>query len=337
MNKECFPAALLFGSDLYWRDRCRRQVIESWIPGERNPWAVVRLSLQDTEVESVLGQAQTLPLLTGRQVVIADSADALDHGTERGRPSPIDSLARYLEAPAPFTFLLFETEKVDKRAKLYRLFNEKAVVVELDFGTQADPATVSRMARALGCDIEPSASELLCALCGDDLGRMQMELEKLQNYVGDRKHIGHSDVRVLVVPSSASSVWELAEVLGRGLPRRALEITDKLLRDGENATKLVGALAWTYRKLIEAQELPQTVSAWQAAQRLGVRPESAGQMLRQARRSSSADLRAGLVALAEADKRLKSGAGEERAVMEFLVVRLVSLAAPRAAATGGSH
>ena len=102
----------------------------------------------------------------------------------------------------------------------------------------------------------------------------------------------------------------------------ALVFLDNLLREGEQAIAIVGALAWLYRKLIEARGLPATTNGYQAARQLAMRPDAAEHALRQAHRIPKKDLLAGLAALADADSQLKSSNPDPRAFMEFLVARL---------------
>ncbi len=102
----------------------------------------------------------------------------------------------------------------------------------------------------------------------------------------------------------------------------ALEFLDNLLREGEEPVAIVGALAWIYRKLIEARALPAHTNGFQAARLLAMRAEAAEAAVRQAHRIPKKDLLAGLVALAEADSQLKSSNPNPRALMEFLIARL---------------
>jgi len=85
---------------------------------------------------------------------------------------------------------------------------------------------------------------------------------------------------------------------------------------------MVGGMAWMYRKLVEASELRGVTNGWQAAKALGMRPEQAELAIQCARRVSRDRLLNGVRALQEADNRLKGGAKDVRAVMEFLVWRL---------------
>ncbi len=125
-----------------------------------------------------------------------------------------------------------------------------------------------------------------------------------------------------MVASESGSAWDLAEALLAGQAKGSLKLVNRLLLNGENGSKLVGALAWTYRKLIEARDLPQSIPSFQTAQRLGMRPDSAASLVPKAHAFNRSRALAGLVLLAEADSLLKSSGADERTVMEFLVVRL---------------
>jgi DNA polymerase-3 subunit delta len=128
----------------------------------------------------------------------------------------------------------------------------------------------------------------------------------------------------LVVSARKYSVWELADMLASRQPSVALEFLDSLLREGEQPAALLGALAWMYRKLLEAQELPAGVQGWQAASRLRMQAKTAEMAVSQSKKFPRTQLTTGLAALYEADSRLKSGGTSQRAVMEFLVARLAS-------------
>jgi DNA polymerase-3 subunit delta len=139
-------------------------------------------------------------------------------------------------------------------------------------------------------------------------------------------------VSTLVISEKTTTVWELADLLALRQSKKALEFLDRLLRDGEEPLSMVGAMAWMYRKLIEASEVKGVSNGWQAARALGMRPEQAELALQNARKISKPRLLAGLQALRIADDRLKGSGAEPRTVMEFLVAQLTS---GEAKASGG--
>ncbi len=309
------PAIVLLGTDPYLRDMCRNGIIRAYVPDAVRDWALSRISVLGADWEELFQRAQTLPMLAQLQVVIIDGAETIevkkrddddageDDDSEDGddpRKETLKAFTEYLDSPAPFTVLLFEVPKLDKRQRLYKILNEKALIVELTIGDQA-PQFAAQMAKELGAEIEPLAATLLADITNREPALMRMELQKLSLFVQGRGKITPADVRELVPNARKNTVWELADMIASRRRDHALQFLDNLLREGEEPVALVGVLSWMYRKLIEARDLPVTMRGFQAARPLGMRPDAAEAAIRNAHRMSKENLLAGLVALAETD------------------------------------
>jgi DNA polymerase-3 subunit delta len=323
------PAALLLlGPDAFLRESCREQIIDALVEPAARQWAVQHYSGSEDKLEAVVGQARMMPMLAPRQVIVYSELEAIEPAADSKKSDPAELLREYLESPAPFTLLVLEAEKLDQRTRLAKLLAEQVPVVEAEL--PEEPSERLRVASGMtkqlaareGGAIDDDAAEELADLCNGDLATIHSELAKLVTYAGPNQKISRADVEALVVAEKKYSVWELADVLASGQRSRAIKFLDQLLREGEQPPALVGALAWTFRKLLEAQELGRGVSSGMAAGRLGMRRDAAEAALRQAQRISRHQLVQGIRALYEADSRLKSGSRDDRAVMEFLVVRL---------------
>jgi len=107
---------------------------------------------------------------------------------------------------------------------------------------------------------------------------------------------------------------------------RTLDFLDRLLREGEEPLQMLGAMAWMYRKLVEACEVAGVGNPYQAARVLQMPPQKAALAIQNARKISKPRLLSGLRALQLADDRLKRG-GDTRTIMEFLIAELTSPAA----------
>lgn len=326
LGKGKAPAALLLlGADSYWLQLCRRKLTEALVPQEAREWAVTRISAADAAAPEVLGRAQMRPMLAERQLIFVGDADSWEQGNDATRKETLDALGNYLQDPAPFTVIVFEAEKLDQRTRLARLLAERALVVELGSPHADTGLLATQMARDLGMEMEPAAATALVEATGGSAARMATEVEKLSCYAGPAGRITATDVRNLVVAEGTGQIWELASLLASGERRRALELVDDLMEKGDSAPQLVGALAWMFRKLVQASEMPASTTGWQAARRLGMRPDSAATAIEHAHRIPRTQLRGALVALAEADDRLKSTGADDRGIMEFLLARLTRL------------
>jgi DNA polymerase III subunit delta len=328
------PAAVvLLGSDSYLRELCRNKIIEASVPEDVRDWALARLSAREAGWDEILGRARTLPMLAPRQVILVDGAESVERLGEDSRDEILKALAEYFDSPAPFTLLVLEADALDRRQKFFKLLSDKALVVELTVGQESAAALAEQMARDSGAEIDREAAALLADILNGEPARMHVELEKLAVYVQPpqgRGRITSADVEALVVAARRNTVWQLADMLVSRKRDAALAFLDNLLREGEEPAGIVGALAWTYRKLIEARELPAHAGGFQAARQLGMRPDAAEAALRQSHRVSKAELLAALAALAEADSQFKSRNPDPRATMEFLIARLTSPAAAAA-------
>jgi len=323
------PAIALVGSDPYLRDRCRKALIDKFVPEAARDWAVAKLSAASGGWEEMLERAQTVPMLSPHQIIFLDRMEALERLGEESSEGIAEALKAYLKDPAPFSTVVFEAESLDGRRWLSKLLDVHALVVELSTGRQNMAAFAVEMAGELGAEIDPAAAAELVEAVNGEPARIRLELQKLSLYATGRK-IEAADVEALVVSAKKYTVWRFTEVLAARDRRASLEFFDSLLREGEQPAGIVGALAWMYRKLIEATELPPGTNQFQAARDLNMRPESAGIALAQARKFAREQLLQGIVALGEADSALKSGSPNPRATMEFLIARLTTTPAKAA-------
>jgi DNA polymerase-3 subunit delta len=324
------PGILLLGGDAYLRDLCRRKIAETYVPEASRDWGIKRFSADEDDLSDVLGQAQTLPMLAAQQVIFVSGVEAWERLGDESRDALVKQLSDYLSNPAPFSILVLEASALDQRMRLAKTLADKMLTVSVALSENPDErirlaAPVSlEMARELGVEVDRDAAEELCDMLNGELATIRTEIEKLAAYAGDRRRISRADVDLLVISARKYEVWDLADMLAARQPAQALEFLDSLLREGEAPAQLLGALAWMYRKLLEAQELPAGTNGYQAAGRLKMRPAAAELAVLQSRKFPRSQLARGLEALYEADSRLKSGGTSQRAVMEFLVAQLAS-------------
>jgi DNA polymerase III subunit delta len=323
------PAILLLGEEPFLRDACRAHLINAFVPMASRTWAVSRYSANRDETQSALEQAQTMPMLSPKQVVFLEDVETIEELAEKKRDAAVEKLEHYFTNPAPFTVLVLEAAKLDQRMRLGKLLADKTLVVEVGLGDKLEDrqAAAVSLAQSLaqqdGVTFESGAAEDLAEFVSADLQRLKTEITKLSTFAGDRKQIRRDDVATMVISEKTTTVWELANLLGNRQSRTALEFLDRLLREGEQPLQILGAITWMYRKIIEASEV-RTGNGWQAARALGMRPEQAELALQAARKIPRTRLLAGLRSLQYADDRLKRGSEDARAVMEFLLAGLAA-------------
>ncbi|HUX94309.1 MAG TPA: DNA polymerase III subunit delta [Bacteroidales bacterium] len=127
----------------------------------------------DTSIAAIIDTARRFPMMSSHQVVIVKEAQSL---------KKIEDLASYLDAPLQSTILVFcyKYKSLDKRTKLYKLLESKAVYFESPrLRDYQIPAWIENFLMKRGIKTEPAASAMLTEYLGTDLHKIANELEKL--------------------------------------------------------------------------------------------------------------------------------------------------------------
>ena len=235
------PGIVLLGNEPYLRDKCREALIDHFVPEAARAWAVSRFSADRGETQAALDQAQTLPMLSPRQLVFLEDAEIIDSLAEKTRKETVESILAYLNDPAPFTVLVVEAAKLDMRMQLGKNLAEEALVVEVgssdDAGARLAAAVgmAAGLAKEKGIELEKGGAEELAELVSGDLLRLETELEKLATFAGDRKKITKAEITAMVISEKTTTIWEVAGFLAAQQPKQALEFIDRLFAEGEAA------------------------------------------------------------------------------------------------------
>lgn len=227
-----------------------------------------------------------------------ESGGALD-------PAPLEA---YLASPAPFTTLVFVAAAIDRTRKLTKRLLEKAQHVEFE-GLGGDNARDRRDARqeaagqirqqleASGKAIEPAALQLLVDRSGSDISKLRGDVERLLLYTEGSRKITRSDVDEVVAIETDVDDWAVVNAIGDGDAARALKDTALRFDRGDSPHAIVGQLRW-----------------WVSQRLAGVAPER---------------VKPAVEALLRADLALKSSGGEDRALVERLVIDLTARPLPK--------
>jgi DNA polymerase-3 subunit delta len=180
-----------------------------------------------------------------------DDASLLEEALLRGFPSE--------------QCLLLTTDTVDKRRSLYRLIQEKGIV--LDFSVASG---TTRQARAqqeailkklaqetlseVGKTIDPAALALLLERTGFNLWALKTQIEKLISFVGHQALITLEQVEELSDHFREEPLYELNNAVASRDSTAALLALNRLLEQNYHPLQLLGSLANEIRRLLMARE-----------------------------------------------------------------------------------
>ena len=344
IKKDDIPPVILFlGQESYNRRRCREALIAA------RAVELEQFDMAESSLAAVIDDARAMSLFASERLMIATAAETAMPRTSRAaavvdddgdddEPAPSKAasgdagiLAAYVRNPTPGVTLIFEATRWDfdgddktKSERVRKYYGAIAEIVEFRrFPADEARQELDRMARAAKIVLEPAAAEALVEALAADVGRIAVELEKLQLY---GKPITAEALPLLVPDARQSTIFALVNALGRRDRSRSLDALDSLVREGEYLPLALTFLAGQFRMALVAKEanLKGASQVQSHFQRAGIPMwgSRAEQVWLTASKFSKAQLERGLTLIFDADRDLRSARPDDRTVVENFVVRL---------------
>jgi DNA polymerase-3 subunit delta len=234
---------------------------------------------KDADWSSVVNACMRYPMFADKQVVILKEAQQM---------RDIEKLESYIDNPLASTIFVvsFKEKKVDGRSKLAKTLKSKGEMLSTKkmYDSQL-PEWVNQMVASHQLTIAPKALHLLVDHIGNDLSRLQNEVEKLAVNLAGRKNITEDDIEKYIGVSKDFNVFELQDALGK----RDLAKTIRIIHYFEANPKaapiqmILPALYNYFSKVFMLYSLPN-ITEQSAAAALGVNPFFVKEYIATARR-----------------------------------------------------
>jgi DNA polymerase-3 subunit delta len=173
---------------------------------------------KDSSWADIINACRRYPMFSERQVVLLKEAQHM---------RDIEKLEAYIENPLASTVLVisYKEKKVDGRTKFARILKEKGVFVSTKkiYDSQLQEWT-QELLQAKGLSISPKGLALLVDHIGNDLSRIDNEIEKISVNLGKRKTITEEDIEEFIGVSKEFNVFELQSALAQKDLPKALRI-----------------------------------------------------------------------------------------------------------------
>lgn len=278
-------------------------------------------SASDGEVQAMLGQARTPPMMGARRVVVIREL-------EGAKVADLEKMADYAKDPAPTTVLLLcgrslPSNKGERKVSnaLTRAVKKTGRVIRYPDREQDPVAFVQRRARGVDVVLPPDVARFLVEVVGSDLGILASEVDKAITYAGDGGTVTRETVEEVCCLLAEAVVWELTDAIVQGNAARAMAILHRKLAEGEEPQLILGLVSWKLRQLVQLQACDREGRDLRSA---GVKlfGRSLGQARSALRRRT---IRADRVldTLARANQQMRGHRAGSRHVLEALVLGLV--------------
>ena len=158
---------------------------------------------RDAAWTDIINSCRRYPMFSDKQVVILKEAQSM---------RDIEKLEGYIEKPLPSTllFIAYKNKKLDGRTRLAKMLKEKAVLFNSKKLYDSElPEWTNELIRSKGYSISNKALALLLDHIGNDLNRLNNEIDKLAINLATRTNITEDDIENFVGISKEFNVFEL--------------------------------------------------------------------------------------------------------------------------------
>ncbi len=226
---------------------------------------VDRLHGGSATLGQVIEATRTLPMMAPRRVVIVLHAEHCLTPKRETQATAADQKAfeTYLAESQSHVTLVLVAGGLDKRRKIVKRLLDAAVVVMCGVVETVAEAErwVQRRLAADGVAIEPVAARLLAAAAGPDLARLRGDVERLLLFAAGQASIGAEEARAIAGPAAAYDDWAVARAIERGHAAEALKELALVMESGAAPYMVLGQLAWVVRTKIPPARVPAAVDA----------------------------------------------------------------------------
>lgn len=311
-------AFYLYGDDDFRREEAVRALVEVHLDPATRDFNFDPLRGTEVDTETLASVMGTPPMMAEWRVVVIREVEGLA-SSARSRDILLDVVSK---PPPGLALVLSCSVPQGSKAKFYKDLAKNARSLEFPAVTPGDvPGWLMNRARdRFDVEMDLEAAQRLGGAVGTNLGVLAQELEKLTDYVGDRKRIAVEDVEAAGTRIPAQDRWRWLDLVGEGRLEEALDTLGVLLGQGETGVGLVIALTTHFLRMGIVAE--RGAGALEAA--LPVHQKwVARRLVSQAKGWRPAEIDAALAGLLRVDRLLKaSPLSDEHLLEEWLLTLL---------------
>lgn len=202
-KKKFKPVYWLEGEETFYIDKIVSFAESSLLPEAESSFNLSIFYGKDALWSDIVNACMRYPMFAEKQVVILKEAQQM---------RDIEKLEQYINRPLDSTIFIvaYKEKKVDGRSRLSKILKEKGEFFSTKkMGDGLLPKWTMDNVKSKGLNIQEKAVALLVDHVGNDLGRLDNEIEKIRVNLGDRKTITEDDIEKYIGISKEFNVFEL--------------------------------------------------------------------------------------------------------------------------------
>ena len=249
-QKKYAPVYFLYGDEAYFIDKISDYIEKNGIAEHERDFNQTVFYGKDSKVEHIIETCKRFPMMAEKQVVLVKEAQHLS--------KYIADFEGYFNNPQPSTILVicYKYKKPDKRTSLGKMITKHTVSFNSELIKDYKlPEWIGQCVSANKFNINPKNTHLLAEYLGNDLGKIEKEIEKLKVLLPPGSEIDSKAIEEHIGISKEYNVFELQTAIGTKNMEKAARIVQNFSKN-EKAHPLVmtiGSLYSYFTKVCIAQ------------------------------------------------------------------------------------
>jgi DNA polymerase III subunit delta len=212
------PIYWLEGEEEYYIDKAMEYAEHRILSESESSFNLTVFYGRDANWADIINACRRYPMFAERQVVLLKEAQHM---------RDVEKLEAYVDNPLASTVFVvsYKDKKVDGRTKFAKILKEKGVLVSTKkmYDNQL-PEWTQELVQSKGLTITPKGLALLVDHIGNDLSRIENEIDKISVNLGKRKGITEEDIEEFIGVSKDFNVFELQGALAKKDMPKAMRI-----------------------------------------------------------------------------------------------------------------
>lgn len=251
------PGYFFYGEEAFLADEFVRQLKDILMSPESQGFNLERFSLGDSRWADIIDLARTVPFFFSpwRMIIV----EAPEEDKDRLSSYEEKILRDYFISPTTRTVVVVivsgKVKKAHPLVKFFSSFPASIILVkELKPLKGRDLSSwMDRKLETVSKRITPEAKRRLEEIIGNDLRRIDNELDKIVNFAAERKVIDLDDINQVCEWAKAFVQWELTGSLEKANYKQALLILNQSFREGVKPEYILGIMASFFRDILLAK------------------------------------------------------------------------------------
>ncbi|HDZ54224.1 MAG TPA: DNA polymerase III subunit delta [Candidatus Nealsonbacteria bacterium] len=307
----------LYGQDTYRSRQKVNEIVDHYKKTYKDGFNLKHFDFKKDDYNDFQNEIQSIPMFAGKKLIVLKNAIL----NENFQTNFIKDSKKLINSKD--IILFYEDKDIPVKGKLFK-FLKKHVKSQEFRSLSGQPLInwVKKEFKNLGSTIDQKPLEKLIAFIGNDLWRLNKEIQKLVAYKYNQK-IETNDIELLIRPKIETDIFKTIDAIAARNRRSAFSLIHQHLEKGDSPLYLLSMINFQFRNLLIMKSHKfNTGYLSTSPKRWGMHPYVARKAVEQSRKFSLDELKKIYQKIFQFDLAIKTGKVDAKTALDLLVAEI---------------